>query len=325
MTFFSNFKSNVFLAPMAGITDAPMRTVVHNKCTHKVNIVSEMVAINALSRKNAKTYKIADVRNEPYPVVVQLVGGMPELFADAAKLAQELGAASIDINMGCPVRKITTSGAGSALMKDINTASKIIQAVKNAVNLEVSVKFRKGWDENSANAVEFAKMCQDCGASYVTIHGRTRSQGYSGIADWKTIAAVKNALTIPVVGNGDINSVYDAKKMIQETGVDGVMIGRAALGNPWLLGQIFDYLDKGIEPTKISTEEILSTILEHIELLKNYYDEKLAVALSRKYVCWYSKNFYDAKKFRENYMKINDYQTAIAQIKDYFGSASRED
>ena len=325
MTFFSNFKSNVFLAPMAGITDAPMRTVVHNKCAHKVNIVSEMVAINALSRKNAKTYKIADVRNEPYPVVVQLVGGMPELFADAAKLAQELGAASNDINMGCPVRKITTSGAGSALMKDINTASKIIQAVKNAVNLEVSVKFRKGWDENSANAVEFAKMCQDCGASYVTIHGRTRSQGYSGIADWKTIAAVKNALTIPVVGNGDINSVYDAKKMIQETGVDGVMIGRAALGNPWLLGQIFDYLDKGIEPNKISTEEILSTILEHIELLKNYYDEKLAVALSRKYVCWYSKNFYDAKKFRENYMKINDYQTAIAQIKDYFGSASRED
>ncbi|MBR2033142.1 MAG: tRNA-dihydrouridine synthase family protein [Alphaproteobacteria bacterium] len=184
MTSFLGFKSNVFLAPMAGITDAPMRNIVYKKCGNKVNIVSEMVAINALSRKNAKTYKIADVRDEAYPVIVQLVGSTPELFADAAKLAQELGASGIDINMGCPVRKITTSGAGSALMKDINTAAQIIKTVKDAVNLQVSVKFRKGWDENSVNAVDFAKMCQDSGASYITIHGRTRTQGYSGTADW---------------------------------------------------------------------------------------------------------------------------------------------
>ena len=170
---FLNFKSNVFLAPMAGITDAPMRRIVHQKCADKVNIVSEMVAINALSRKNAKTYKIADVRAESYPVIVQLVGHSPELFAEAAVLAQELGACSIDINMGCPVKKIITSGAGSALMKDMNTAAEIIKSVKNAVKLDVSVKFRKGWDESSANAVEFAKMCQDSGAAYITVHGRT--------------------------------------------------------------------------------------------------------------------------------------------------------
>ena len=325
MKTFSNFTSNVFLAPMAGITDAPMRNIVHQKCTHKVNIVSEMVAINALSRKNAKTYKIADVRNEPYPVVVQLVGATPELFADAAQLAVELGASSIDINMGCPVRKITTSGAGSALMKDLKTAEKIIKSVKNAVNKDVSVKFRKGWDENSANAVDFAKMCQDSGASYITIHGRTRTQGYSGIADWNIIEKVKNAVQIPVIGNGDVTSVESAKELIEKTGVDGVMIGRAALGNPWLLGHIFDYLDTGKRPDKISTEEILNTVINHINLLKDYYGESLAVALSRKYVCWYSKNFYDAKKFRENYMKISEYQTALDEIRKYFTSAVREE
>ena len=325
MTSFLGFKSNVFLAPMAGITDAPMRNIVYKKCGNKVNIVSEMVAINALSRKNAKTYKIADVRDEAYPVIVQLVGSTPELFADAAKLAQELGASGIDINMGCPVRKITTSGAGSALMKDINTAAQIIKTVKDAVNLQVSVKFRKGWDENSVNAVDFAKMCQDSGASYITIHGRTRTQGYSGTADWEIISKVKNAVKIPVVGNGDITSVYDAKKMIEQTGADGVMIGRAALGNPWLLGQVFDYIQASQEPDKISPEENLNTVLNHIELLKAYYGEKLAIALSRKYVCWYSKNFHDAKKFRENYMKINDYGEAVSEINAYFGSAIKEE
>ncbi len=325
MSNFLNLKSNVFLAPMAGITDAPMRQIVHKKCKDKVNIVSEMVAINALSRKNEKTYKIADVRNEPYPVIVQLVGHAPALFSEAAELVQELGAAAIDINMGCPVKKIITSGAGSSLMRDIKTAAEIITTVKKTTKLNVSVKFRKGWDESTANAVDFAKMCQDCGASYITIHGRTRAQGYSGVADWDMIANVKKAVNIPVIGNGDIVSCESAKEMIEKTGCDGVMIGRAALGNPWLLGQIYDYLEDKKEASKILITEILNTILEHIKLLKEHYDEKLAVALSRKYVCWYSKGFYDAKRFRENYMKISDYKTAIEEIKRYFSTAQRED
>lgn len=316
--------SNVFLAPMAGITDQPLRRVVQQESAGKTVLVSEMVAINALSRKNPKTYKIADVRNENYPVIVQLVGSDPSLFADAAQLAAELGAFSIDINMGCPVRKITAGGAGSALMRDLPTAAKIIRATVGATKLKVSVKFRKGWDSASENCVDFAKMCEDNGASFITVHGRTRAQGYSGQADWQAIARVKNAVKIPVIGNGDVTSPQSAGQMLEQTGADGVMIGRAALGAPWLPGQIHDYLKSGILPKEDPAPDIAGIVLRHTGLLKEYYGEKLAVALSRKYVCWYSKNFYDAKRFRENYMKINDYETAIAELKQYFGTTEKE-
>lgn len=315
----------VFLAPMAGITDKPMRRMVHAKSGGDVALISEMVAINALSRKNAKTYRIADVRDEPYPVIVQLVGADEVLFADAAQLATELGASGIDINMGCPVRKIITGGAGSALMKNPEQAAKIIKSVKNAVNLPVSVKFRKGWDNNSVNAADFAKMCEASGADFITVHGRTRAQGYSGTADWNIIKEVKSAVKIPVVGNGDVTSPQSAAEMIKQTGCDGVMIGRAALGAPWLTGEIATYLKNGSLPQKQPAQEVKNTLLEHISLLTEYYGEKLALALSRKYVCWYSKNFRDAKRFRENYMKINDYQTAVAEINAYFDQNGEEE
>ena len=315
----------VFLAPMAGITDKPMRRMVHAKSGGDVALISEMVAINALSRKNAKTYRIADVRDEPYPVIVQLVGADEVLFADAAQLAAELGASGIDINMGCPVRKIITGGAGSALMKNPEQAAKIIKSVKSAVNLPVSVKFRKGWDNNSVNAADFAKMCEASGADFITVHGRTRAQGYSGTADWNIIKEVKSAVKIPVVGNGDVTSPQSAAEMIKQTGCDGVMIGRAALGAPWLTGEIATYLKNGSLPQKQPAQEVKNTLLEHISLLTEYYGEKLALALSRKYVCWYSKNFRDAKRFRENYMKINDYQTAFAEINAYFDQNGEEE
>lgn len=315
----------VFLAPMAGITDKPMRRMVHAKSGGDVALISEMVAINALSRKNAKTYRIADVRDEPYPVIVQLVGADEVLFADAAQLAAELGAAGIDINMGCPVRKIITGGAGSALMKNPEQAAKIIKSVKNAVKLPVSVKFRKGWDNNSVNATDFAKMCEASGAEFITVHGRTRAQGYSGTADWNIIKEVKTAVKIPVVGNGDVTSPQSAAEMIKQTGCDGVMIGRAALGAPWLTGEIAKYLKTGSLPQKQPAQEVKNTLLEHISLLTEYYGEKLALALSRKYVCWYSKNFHDAKRFRENYMKINDYQAAVAEINAYFDQNGEEE
>lgn len=315
----------VFLAPMAGITDKPMRRMVHAKSGGDVALISEMVAINALSRKNAKTYRIADVRDEPYPVIVQLVGADEVLFADAAQLAAELGATGIDINMGCPVRKIITGGAGSALMKNPEQAAKIIKSVKNAVKLPVSVKFRKGWDNNSVNATDFAKMCEASGAEFITVHGRTRAQGYSGTADWNIIKEVKTAVKIPVVGNGDVTSPQSAAEMIKQTGCDGVMIGRAALGAPWLTGEIAKYLKTGSLPQKQPAQEVKNTLLEHISLLTEYYGEKLALALSRKYVCWYSKNFRDAKRFRENYMKINDYQAAVAEINAYFDQNGEEE
>lgn len=321
----SRLSSKIFLAPMAGITDKPMRNIVYEKSGKDVSLVSEMVAVNALSRKNAKTYRIADVRDENYPVTVQLVGSDASLFADAAQLAYELGASGIDINMGCPVRKIVASGSGSALMKDINKAAAIIKTVVNAVKLPVSVKFRKGWDNESANAVDFAKMCEDSGASFITVHGRTRAQGYSGTADWQIIGEVKKAVKVPVIGNGDIDSPQKAEQMIEQTGVDGIMVGRAALGAPWLLGQIVQYLKEGKYDNNISINEVKQTLLEHINLLRGYYGEQLALALSRKYVCWYSKNLYDAKRFRENYMKIGDYKTAIDEIDRYFDLSKEKD
>lgn len=314
--------SKVFLAPMAGITDKPLRKLVHSFGAG--NIVSEMVAINGLSRKNPKTYRIADVRDENYPVIVQLVGSDPKLFIDAAKLAAELGAYSIDINMGCPVKKIVANKSGSYLMKDLDLARQIISTVKKAVDLPVSVKFRKGWDHNDVNAVEFAKMCEDCGASYLTVHGRTRSDFYAGTADWDIIAAVKQAVRIPVVGNGDIDSPAKAKEMIDYTKVDGVMVGRAALGHPWLIAQIHDYLANKIAPEKISIEVVKATLLSHIKGLEEYYGEKLALALSRKYVCWYCKNLRDARRFRETYVRINDMAEALAEIDKFFREDNKE-
>lgn len=317
-----DFDSNVFMAPMAGITDKPLRKLVSS--LGKGVMVSEMVAINAIQRKNPKTYRIADVRDENYPVVVQLVGNDPELFSEAAKLAEELGAHSLDINMGCPVKKIVNNHAGSALMKDRGLAEKIIEAVVKATPLKVSVKFRKGWDAANINAVDFAKMCEDSGASYITVHGRTRSAFYSGEADWNIIREVKKAVKIPVIGNGDINTPYDAKRMIEETGVDGVMIGRAGLGNPWLISQTDSFLKSGKEPEKISVSEIKTFMLKHIEELSNYYGQEMGLAISRKFVCWYCKNLRDAKRFRETYTKINDYQQAMKAIDEYFDSFGEE-
>lgn len=317
-----DFDSNVFMAPMAGITDKPLRKLVSS--LGKGVMVSEMVAINAIQRKNPKTYRIADVRDENYPVVVQLVGNDPELFSEAAKLAKELGAHSLDINMGCPVKKIVNNHAGSALMKDRGLAEKIIKAVVKATPLKVSVKFRKGWDAANVNAVDFAKMCEDSGASYITVHGRTRSAFYSGEADWNIIREVKEAVKIPVIGNGDINTPYDAKRMIEETGVDGVMIGRAGLGNPWLISQTDSFLKSGKEPEKISVSEIKTFMLKHIEELSNYYGQEMGLAISRKFVCWYCKNLRDAKRFRETYTKINDYQQAMKAIDEYFDSFGEE-
>ncbi|MBQ2886670.1 MAG: tRNA dihydrouridine synthase DusB [Alphaproteobacteria bacterium] len=316
MTNIIGLDSKVFLAPMAGITDYPFRKLVASK--GMANLYSEMVAINAINRKNPKTYRIADVSKEPYPVIVQLVGNDANLFAEAAKLVADLGAYSIDINMGCPVKKIVGNNSGSSLMKDLSLASKIIESTVKATDLKVSVKFRKGWDNNSINAVEFAKMCENSGASYVTVHGRTRAQGYSGIADWDIIKEVKNAVKIPVIGNGDITSPEKAKEMIDKTGVDGVMIARGCLGNPWILGQTHDYLATGSYKKISSVFEIRDALLQQINDMVDFYGKEMAVSISRKYVCWYSKNLRDAKKFREMYTKIYDYDIAIQTINDYF-------
>ncbi|MEE6207094.1 MAG: tRNA dihydrouridine synthase DusB [Alphaproteobacteria bacterium] len=316
MEGFLDFNSKVFMAPMAGITDCPFRTILA-ECGGG-NLISEMAAVNAIQRKNPKSYQIANVKSEPYPVVVQLVGNNPELFADAAQLVADLGAKSIDINMGCPVKKIINNNSGSALMKDLSLAAQIIKATVKATPLKVSVKFRKGWDMEHVNAVEFAKMCEDSGASYITVHGRTRSQGYSGVADWDIIREVKQAVKIPVIGNGDIDSPQKAEQMLKYSGVDGIMIGRAMLGNPWLLDRVDRFL-KGLEPKPEPTVlQIRDTLLKHISLLIDYYGERGGIAISRKFVGWYVRSLYDAKRFREQYTKLNTLPEAQQLINEYF-------
>lgn len=313
---FADFDSTVFMAPMAGITDKPMRTILA-ECGAG-NLISEMAAVNAIQRKNPKSYQIADVKDEPYPVVVQLVGNNPELFADAAKLVTELGARSIDINMGCPVKKIVNNNSGSALMRDLPLAAKIIEATVNATPLKVSVKFRKGWDNEHINAVQFAQMCEQSGAAYITVHGRTRAQGYSGVADWNIIGEVKAAVKIPVIGNGDVDSPQKAEQMLKQCGVDGVMIGRAMLGNPWLLNRTHHYLQSGEmlpEPTLAEQKEMM---LRHLRLLVDYYGERGGIAISRKHISWYVKSLYEAKKFREQYTKLNTLTEAEKLINEYF-------
>ena len=313
---FGGFASPVFLAPMAGVTDKPFRQIL-TSCGQG-NMYAEMAAINALQRKNPKSWQIADVRPENYPVVVQLVGNDAGLFAEAAKLVADLGARSLDINMGCPVKKIVNNESGSALMKDMPRAAKIIEAVVKATPLSVSVKFRKGWDNEHINAVPFAKMCEESGASYITVHGRTRAQGYSGEADWNIIKAVKESVKIPVIGNGDIDSPQKAKQRMQESGVDGVMIGRAVLGNPWLLSQTHEYLLHGTLPAEPTVRQIKEILLKHLHLLMEYYGEKAGIAVSRKHVGWYVRSLYEAKKFREQYTKLTDFETAEKLINDYF-------
>ena len=318
-----DFDSQVFLAPMAGITDKPFRQLTAS--FGGGNIVSEMVAINALERKNSKTCKIADVRDEPYPVVVQLVGGDATLFSEAAKIAADLGAHSLDINMGCPVRKIVNNNSGSALMQNPKLASEVIRAVVKATPLKVSVKFRKGWDHSSVNAVEFAKMCEQSGASYVTVHGRTRSDFYSGEADWDIIAEVKNALKIPVIANGDVTDTASAKRILDYTKADGLMVGRATLGAPWLIAKIDKFLKTGEETPNPDRFEIKEILMRHIKLLREYYGDHTALQLSRKYVCWYSKGLHDAKRFREQYIKINDLDKALEAVEEYFCFATKDE
>ncbi|MCW8952622.1 MAG: tRNA dihydrouridine synthase DusB, partial [Rhodospirillales bacterium] len=233
--------SPVVLAPMSGVTDMPFRRLV--KSFGVGLVVSEMIASQAMIRANRKTMKIASPCADEYPMSVQLAGCEPEIMAEAARLNVDRGASIIDINMGCPVKKVIKGDAGAALMRDERLAGRIIEAVVKSVDLPVTVKMRLGWDDSSRNAATIARIAQDAGAQAVTVHGRTRAQFYKGQADWEAIMAVKDAVKIPVIGNGDVASPQDALKLLEKSGADGVMVGRATYGQPWLLMQIERYLE----------------------------------------------------------------------------------
>ena len=257
-------KNRVVLAPMAGISDPSYMRIVENLgCAYAI---TELISAEAIIRDNKKTFEMLNgIENINMPIAIQLFGGSAKVLSEAAKIIEtRFHPAIIDINMGCPVQKVAVrSEAGSSLLKNPDLVYEIVKEVSSVVDIPVTVKIRSGWDQNSINAVEIALSAEKAGASCIAVHGRTRAQGYSGNADWDIIKKVKKAVSIPVIGNGDIKSCFDAKRMLEETGCDAVMIGRGVLGNPWLIKECVNYLEKGSLPTFISAQEKINMLKEH--------------------------------------------------------------
>lgn len=291
-------KNNIVLAPMAGISNSAYRTIIKEMGCGL--IYAEMVSDKAITYGSKKTIDMLYMTDYERPIAQQIFGSDVESFVTSAKFIYEtMKPDIIDINMGCPVPKVAIrSQAGSALLKNPDKVKEIVSAVVKAVPVPVTVKIRSGWDEKSINAVQIAKIAEEAGASAITIHPRTRAQGYSGKANWDIIKQVKQAVNIPVIGNGDVKSCYDAKRMLEETECDAVMIGRGVLGNPWLIKECIDYLNDGTEPKKISLRERIAMIKHHIDLLKNTKNEKLALLEIRSHATWYLKGVTNSGSLR---------------------------
>lgn len=279
-------ENNLILAPMAGVTDLPFRLLCKEQGCGLM--YTEMVSAKAILYKNRNTGPLMEVRPEEEPVALQLFGSDPEIVSDIAAQVEDGPYAFIDINMGCPVPKIVNNGEGSALMKNPKLVEEILTALVKKVKKPVTVKFRKGFDDDHINAVEIARIAESCGVSAVAVHGRTRAQFYSGKADWDIIRQVKEAVKIPVIGNGDIFTPEDAKRMLYETGCDGLMIARGAKGNPWIFSRILHYLETGELLGPPDKEELKETILRHAQLQIQFKGEYLGLCEMRKHLSWYT-------------------------------------
>lgn len=308
----------VILAPMTGVTDRPFRVLVR-RFGSGLN-VTEMIASPAMIRETRQSLQKAAWHPVEEPVSMQLAGCSPAEMAEAAKLNADRGAAIIDINMGCPVKKIVNGDAGSALMRDLGLAARLIDATVRAVDVPVTVKIRMGWDHSSLNAPELARIAEDLGARMVTVHGRTRNQMYRGTADWSFVARVKGAVSIPVVVNGDINSLEDAREALAHSGADGVMIGRGAYGRPWLLGQVMAGLAGRPVPADPTLAEQRALVLEHHAAMLDHYGEMTGVAMARKHVGWYTKGLHGSAEFRQRFNTTPGAADSLALLRRFYDS-----
>ena len=316
-------QGEAFLAPMAGVTDFPFRVIC--KRYGASLLYTEMINAKALCYGDENTFSMLEVKPEEGDVAVQIFGHEPQYMAEAASILSDMNRFRIiDINMGCPAPKITKNNEGSALMKDPALAFKIIDSVKKASKLPVTVKFRKGWDDSSVNAVEFARNAQAAGADCITVHGRTREQYYSGKADWDIISEVKKSVSIPVIANGDIFSIGDAVNIIEKTGADAYMIGRGSQGNPFIFSQIRDFIE-GSPVRDIPDTEKIDVMLEHYDLSIKYKSEDKTVREMRKHIGWYLKGMYGSARMRDDINHIVDADEVRQMLRDYQLSLTQND
>lgn len=309
-------ENNLILAPMAGVTDLPFRLLCREQGAGLVCM--EMVSAKAIYFHNKNTEELMEIHPDEIPASLQLFGSDPDIISEMAKRIEERPFSILDINMGCPVPKVVNNGEGSALMKNPGLVEEIITKTVKAVKKPVTVKIRKGFQENMVNAVEIAKIAEASGAAAIAVHGRTREQYYAGCADWDIIAQVKQAVSIPVIGNGDVTDGASARKLLEQTGCDGIMVGRAVRGNPWIFREIRHFLETGKQPEKPEAAEIRETILRHAAMELDHKGEYTAVREMRKHIAWYTTGWPHSAALRKSINEIESWQALELAVKEIF-------